>query len=198
MAENIAPMPDEPNSITTMKRYYNDRLHVPERDHLWAELMEGNDRSLIITLASFAESMAEGLVGRNLPSLKQCTEKEYNYAFRHEGPLGTFSACIDMAFYLQLIDNTLRDQLHDLRDMRNAVAHTKRRVTLKDPQLANVAKRIIHPKGMFKLLDDTNDGLRRTLASEGLLICTTLTHGRDEAVRMCRESFTAQGREPPF
>lgn len=191
-------MPDEPNSITTMKKHYTDRLYVPERDDLWAELMDGNDRSLIITLASLAESAVEALVGRNLPSLKECSEKEFNYAFRHEGPLGTFSACIDMAFYLELIDTGLRVQLHALRDMRNAAAHTKRKVTLDDSQLKNVAKRIIHPKGMFRLLNDTHDGIRRTLASEGLLICSILAFGRDEAVRKCRESFAAQGREAPF
>lgn len=191
-------MADEPNSITTMRRYYNDRLHVPKRDDLWAELMEGNDRSLIITLASLAEAGVVALVGRNLPSLKDCTEKEYNYAFRHEGPLGTFSACIDMAFYLQLIDANLRDQLHDLRNMRNAVAHTRRRVTLEDAELRNVAKRLMPPKGMFKLLEDTHDGYRRTLAGEGMLICTTLTFGREDAIKKCRESFAQQGRECPF
>jgi hypothetical protein len=196
--QHIPLMPNEPTSITTMKRYYSDGLHVPDRPALMSELIEGNDRSLIITLASLAESMIETLIGRNLPALEDCTEKEFNYAFRHDGPLGTFSACIDMAFYLELIDSNTRDQLHDLRDMRNAVAHTRRRVTLEDYQLSNVARRLFKPKGMFELLDETHDGFRRTLVAEGLLICTTLTFGREKAIKMCRESYRKEGKPPPF
>jgi hypothetical protein len=188
----------EPNSITTMKKYYNDRLHVGDKDSLEAELIGANDRSAIITIASHAESHTEALLGFSLPHLRRGTEKDWNLTFRHEGPLGTFSACIDMAFYLTLIDQPLRDQLHDLRDMRNAVAHTKRRVTFEDVQLQNVAKRLFAPKGKFKLLNDTPDGFRRTFIAEGLLICSTLIFGREVAITKCRQSFIDVGKEPPF
>ena len=191
-------MTDEPNSITTMKRYYNDKLHVDVKDDVHAELFGGNDRSTIITLASHAESHLETMMGLSLPHLREAEAKDWAETFRHDGPLGTFSACTNMAFYLTLIDGTLRDQLHDLRDMRNAVAHTKRRVTFDDVQLQNVAKRLFAPKGMFKLLDNTPDGIRRTFIAEALLICSTLIYGRDVAHQKCRESFKAKGQPVPF
>ena len=193
-------MSREPNSIATMKQYYNDALHVDAKDDVHAELLGGNDRSTIITLASHAESHLETMIGLSLPHLRKAEAEAKDWAdtFRHDGPLGTFSACINMASYLTLIDDTLRDQLHDLRDMRNAVAHTRRRVTFDDVQLQNVAKRLFAPKGMFKILVDTPDGIRRTFIAEGLLICSTLIYGRDGAHQKCRESFNASGQPAPF
>ena len=191
-------MVDEPNSIVTMKKFYNDRLHVGTPDSVQAELLAGNDRSTIITIASHSEAQIENLIALSLPHLRTADEKEWNLTFRHEGPLGTFSACIDMAFYMTLIDQSLRDQLHTLRDMRNAVAHTKRQVTFEDVELQNVAKRLIAPKGMFKLLADTPDGIRRTFIAEGLLICSMLIYGRELGIAKCRQSFIDQGSPLPF
>ena len=191
-------MVDEPNSIVTMKKFYNDRLHVGTPDSVQAELLAGNDRSTIITIASHSEAQIENLIALSLPHLRTADEKEWNLTFRHEGPLGTFSACIDMAFYMTLIDQSLRDQLHTLRDMRNAVAHTKRQVTFEDVELQNVAKRLIAPKGMFKLLADTPDGIRRTFIAEGLLICSMLIYGRELGISKCRQTFIDQGSPPPF
>jgi hypothetical protein len=198
MAENIPPMANEPSSIMTMKRFYNDRLHVETTEELRAELLGGNDRSTIITIASHAEGNLETLIGLSLPHLRKADEKDWNETFRHDGPLGTFSSTIKMAFYMTLIDEGLRDQLDELRDMRNAVAHTKRRVTFDDVQLQNVARRIIAPKGMFKLLDNSPDGVRRTFIAEGMFINSILIFGKEKSIQDCRDSFTKQGREPPF
>jgi len=191
-------MAKAPSSITTMKRFYNDRLHVETREDLEAELLGGNDRSAIITIASHAEGNLQYLIGSSLPHLRKAEQKEWAETFRHDGPLGTFSACIKVALYLTLIDEPLRDQLDDLRDMRNAVAHTHRRVTFDDVELQNVAKRIFAPKGMFPLLADSPDGVRRTFVAEGLLINSMLIFGRDEAVRKTRQSFVESGQPPPF
>ena len=191
-------MTDEPNSVSTMRKFYNDRLHVEAQDSLMTELMGGNDRSAVITLASQAEVLVEWLIGGSLPHLQKAEEKEWNLTFRHEGPLGTFSACIDMAFYMTLINQPLRSQLHTLRDMRNAVAHTRRRVTFDDVELQNVAKRLFAPKGMFKLQNDSIDGVRRTFIAECLLINSTLIFGREVAIAMARQTFIDQGREAPF
>lgn len=198
MTEQSEPMPNEPSSHTRMKRFYSDRLHSPDRDDIMAELAGGNDRSAIITLASLADGALESLLVRNLPGLKEADQKNIETAFRHDGGLGTFSARIDMAFYLQLIDATLKDQLTDLRAMRNAVAHTKRRVTFEHDELRNVAKRILSPKGKFNLLSDTTEGIRNSFIAEAMLIYTSLVWGRDEAIRRARDRCSGSGGEPPF
>lgn len=181
-----------------MKRYYNDRTYVGDPASLDAELLGGNDRSAIITVASLAESHLEALIGLSLPHLRFGTEQDWDLTFRHEGPLGAFSACINMAYYLTLIDENLRDQLHDLRHMRNAVAHTKRRVTFDDTAIQNVAKRLFAPKGLFKAMDDTPDGIRRTFIAEGLIISSTLIYGREVALDRSRKSFIKAGKTVPF
>lgn len=192
-------MTQEPNSITKLKKFYGDRLHVPEPEALHAELLGGNDRSAVITIASNADAALEFKIAMSLPGLKQeATEKDFDICFRHEGPLGTFSARIDMAFYLGLIDQTLREQLHDLRAMRNAVAHTRRRVTFDDAALQNVAKRLFAPKGCFKLLNNDTDGIRRTFLAEGMFICNIIGDGREEATRKLRESYASKGMPHPF
>lgn len=181
-----------------MKNYYNDRLHVSPKDDLDSELLGGNDRSTIITIASLAEASLEALLGSSLPHLRHAEEKDWNEAFRHQGPFGTFSATTEIAFYLTLIDQRLREQMNDLRHLRNAVAHTKRRVTFEDVELQNVAKRLFAPRGLFKQMNDTVDGIRRTFIAEGLLISSMLSFGREEAIARCRRSFIKQGKPVPF
>ncbi len=188
----------EPNSVTTLKKLYGDRLFVPSHTDLSAELIEGNDRSTIITVASLADGAAESVIALNLPRLKEATEKHVNEAFRHDGPLGTFSARIDMLSYLGIIDDIIRGQLHTLRHMRNAAAHTKRRVTFSDKELQNVAKRLFKPVGMFQLLSDDAEGYRRTFIAEGNLIYNSLARGREDAIRLTRESYVTAGKPPPF
>jgi len=196
--EDSTKMPDEPNSITTMKRFYGDRMALLSGEDLEAEMIGGNDRSCIITVASLADSVLEHVVFLNLPGLKGATQQEFEYAFRFEGPLGMFSARIEMAKYLGILDNRICEQLHDLRAMRNAVAHTKRRVTFEDKQLQNVAKRLFSPRGLFKLLDESAEGYRRTFIAEGNLLYNMILEGREEGMRLAREVFIQGGRKAPF
>ena len=132
----------EANAIKTLKRFYGDRLFVPVAGELESELMGGNDRSAIITVAAMVDSGLEYLIAINLPRLATADQAMFSDAFRHDGALGTFSSRIDMAYYKGLIDDQLHDWLHDLRHIRNAVAHTRRKVSFKDAQLQNAAKRL--------------------------------------------------------
>ena len=191
-------MVTEPNSIATMKEFYGDRLHVSNEADLQAELMEGNDRSTIITIAAICDSALEARIAQSLPGLKGGSKKDADDAFRHDGGLGTFSAKISVAFYMGLIDERTRKQLTDLRHIRNAVAHTRRRVSLADPQLRNAVKRILHPVGMYRLLNDTPDGYLRTFIVEGLLLSNIVDKGREEAVAKQRAVFVDAGRPDPF
>jgi len=198
LIEDTAEMGGEPGSIVALRRYYSDRLHEPTEADFLAELMEGNDRSAIITMCSLVDGAVESKLLQNLPALKTATESEINRALDHSGPLGTFSARINMLYYLGLIDKTLQNQLHDLRALRNAVAHTKRRVTFSDSPLQNVALRLFSPTGKFPLLEDTPHGYRVTLIAEGDLIYNSLAFGRDEAIQMVHDNFIKQGKTPPF
>ena len=191
-------MVTEPNSIQTLKEFYGDRLHVDDQATLHVELMNGNDRSAIITVAAICDSGLEARIAFELPGLKKASKKEVDDAFRHDGALGSFSSRISLAFYMNLIDETTRKQLTDMRHIRNAVAHTKRRVTLADVQLQNAVLRLLHPTGMYKLLDDTPEGFLRSFIAEGILLCTVIHLGRDEGIEKHRSTFTEAGIPAPF
>lgn len=191
-------MVTEPSSIAKLKAYYGDRLYVEDQDALMSELMEGNDRSAIIAVAAMCDASLEARIAMALPGLEGADKRAVDHAFRHGGSLGSFSGRIDLAFYMGLIDSQIQKQLHDLRHIRNAVAHTKRRVTFADVELQNAAKRLFRPYGTFKLLNDTPDGYRRTLISEGMLLWNAIQDGRDTAIESCRASFVAAGRPDPF
>ena len=191
-------MATEPNAIKTMKKYYSDRLHVESNENLMAELLGGNHRSAIITVASLCDSILEYRIFAALPGLEGCTEKEFDDAFRHDSGMGTFSARINLAFYMQLIDGTTRGQLNDIRQIRNAVAHTSRRVTFDDEPLRNAARRILHPTGMHRLLEDTSEGYLRSYIAEALLVRSIVEYGRDEGIARLREGYLASRGESPI
>jgi hypothetical protein len=163
-----------------------------------AELIEGNDRSAIITITAICDAALEARIGFALPGLKTATEKKWEDAFRHDGALGTLSAKIGLAFYMGLIDERTQKQLTDLRHIRNAVAHTKRRVSFEDAALQNAATRLLAPYGMYPLLNETPEGFRRSIVSEGMLLFAIIHDGRDTAVAKTREAFTSIGRPSPF
>jgi hypothetical protein len=187
----------EPKSVTTLRAYYSDRTAVMTNEEMTAELLGGNDRATIISIGALSDSAVEYLLATNLPALRNAEQKAFDQAFRHDGPLGTFSSRIDMAFYMGLIDEKFRGQLHDLRQLRNAVAHTKRHVSLEDAPLQNVAKRILHPIGYFKLLDESAKGIRSALIAEANLIYNRLVYGNDAAVEMVRDAFDRAGKASP-
>lgn len=191
-------MVNEPNSITTLKEFYGDRLHVENRANLEAELLQGNDRSAIITIAALCDSCLEARIGFALPGLANCTKKQFDDAFRHDGGLGTFSARIAVAFYMNLIDKTTKGQLTDIRHIRNAVAHTSRRVTFDDEQLRNAVRRVLHPTGMHKLLNDTSEGFLRSFIAEGMLVRQIVHYGREKGIEMVRKGYVDAGATSPI
>jgi len=191
-------MTEEPNSLQTLKRYYGDRLIGPDAMSLKSEFSSGNDRSIIISLTAQVESALEYKLAKNFPYLARANQKTYEYGFRFEGPLGPFSHRIELAFYMGLIDEGLRNRLDDLRAIRNAVAHTRRKVTFDDMPLRKAVQRLFHPRGVFKLLSEDTQGYRATFAAECSFLHPTLLNGLDEATKRLRESYIASGQTPPI
>jgi hypothetical protein len=189
-------MANESKSVKALRRFYKDRLAIVEAADLQAELTGSSDRSAVITLSVFLDDAVEFLLATNIR--RQNTKPEFDNAFRFEGPLGTFSARIEIAYLFKLIDETLRDQLNNIRELRNACAHSKRPITFATPELANVCKRILYPKGTFRLQGDTPADLRGAFTAECLLLYGVLTVGRDEAMKLVAESYKKAGKPSPL
>ena len=69
------------------------------------------------------------------------TNKLAKRLFDNNGPLGTFSAKIDFARVLDLIDAQTYRNLHAIRGMRNVFAHAEEPVRFKSPEVVAKARK---------------------------------------------------------
>jgi DNA-binding MltR family transcriptional regulator len=74
--------------------------------------------------------------------------------FKGYGPLGSFSAKIDLAYALNITTLEVHTELHKIRDIRNAFAHTVKVLTMSSDEvlpLFNKLKRPTNPKSSSML-----------------------------------------------
>jgi DNA-binding MltR family transcriptional regulator len=109
LLETIAELP---------KTKIND--HIIEITEFRIGLAAESDRASGLMSAAFLEDYLSRLIG----SFMVDDKKVKHDIFSHNGPLGTFSSKIDMAFMLGLISNNTKRDLHLLRKIRNEFAHS--------------------------------------------------------------------------
>lgn len=79
-----------------------------------------SDRATALMAAAFLEDYLSKLISCFMVENSLVSRE----IFAHNGPLGTFSAKIDIAYMLALISPAVRKDLHLLRKIRNEFAHT--------------------------------------------------------------------------
>ena len=178
-------MADVSKSVKTLRAFWKDRQAEIDGDALFEEMKGTSDRAVVIVLGAFMDDALQFVLAR---LFRRMPDAEYETAFGPNGPLGPFSSRIDMAYWLSAIDEKTREKLHDLRELRNACAHSKRSISFKDKALANVAKRVIGKTGMTPLESDTPIGIRNTLITDIFLEFNFLVHGRDVTFAMVKEA----------
>lgn len=171
-----------PKSVKTLRAYYKNRDVSPNLDHFAKEIQGESDRSLVILLTAILDDALTLVIAKHLNfqlsgAGTQAPQDLFENIFRFEGPLGTFAARIEIAFLFGFIDELMRDQLSDFREMRNACAHTKHNIGFDVSELANVAKRVLAPRGFTPLSRDTKEGIRGALLLEYGVIHSALAHG---------------------
>jgi hypothetical protein len=184
---------ETPGSVKNLRRYWKNRKILPDPVQLVMDLSKESDRSLIILCATILDDMLTNLIARNIALNME--DKEYDTIFRFEGPLGSFSSRIEIAYLFNLIDDISRSQLNDIREMRNACAHSKRTMTFATKELESVAKRLIRYPYFHPKPTNTRDGLRLAVLAEFNVEFSVLTNGpRDNALdslRKAKESLRA-------
>jgi len=187
---------DVPGSVKSLRRYYKDKLTVPSADGLVAELAGESDRAAIILLTALIESALAYRIGSSLSF--RPNEAQFDHAFRFEGPLGTFSARIEIAFLFGLIDETTRTQLDLVREMRNACAHSKYEMHFGVQELANVAKRLFRPLGVAHPIDHSRKSLREAFTIEAMIIFYVLVEGsREQGIASFNSDLNDAGLKMP-
>jgi hypothetical protein len=186
---------DPPASVKSLRRYYRDRLAVPDKFSLQGELAGESDRSAVILLAALLD---DALVFRLLAGLSfEPTANEVEHIFRFEGPLGTFSARMEVAYIFGCIEDRTYADLNVIREMRNACAHSKHTMTFSDDALVNVAKRLFLPGGMMTA-EMAEEGLKGAVIVTGVFLYYSLLEGsRQKGYETVREMMRKLPEQSP-
>lgn len=138
---------NRPGSVTTLRASYRRKLHLPDSAAFLKELQGESDRAAIILASSLLDDLLANAIALAMPL--DILVEDMETVFRQGGPLGSFSARIEIASLFGVIERETYEQLSLLREMRNACAHTKHPITFEDPILANVALNLFSPRGSF-------------------------------------------------
>jgi DNA-binding MltR family transcriptional regulator len=99
--------------------------HLPDRpeiDRILDGFRGGSDMSVAITASAIVEARLEQLLTSRLKTTDQAL---INSLYQDRGPLSGFYAKTAMAEAMGVINPALARELHHLRDIRNAFAHSK-------------------------------------------------------------------------
>jgi DNA-binding MltR family transcriptional regulator len=114
----------------------NELLNIA---NLVKEFEKESDRAVIIIGASRLDSILENMIKQRLVSNSSGNDELFN----QEGPISTFSAKINMAYRLGLIDNDFANLLHIIRKLRNDCAHCSVSIDLNKGNVADRVREII-------------------------------------------------------
>jgi hypothetical protein len=172
-------------SVRTLRQFSKTSAEFDDLPNLLTEMMHMSDRAAIIIIASYVEDGLETVLRRQMRDLDGETDQQL---FGADGALGSFSRKTKLAYALKLIDKTTKDRIDDLREMRNACAHTKRYISLGVSALANVCKRFLEG-AVFKPGDDTPEQLRSALLAECTYMHNVITGGVEKANEILKKGY---------
>lgn len=138
-----------PGSIRTLRESYRAILKLPEPSDYITEVVGESDRASVVLASAMLDDMLKYSIATSLKL--GLTEKQAQHVFRNEGPLGSFSSRIEIGCLFGVIEDATYQQLNIIREMRNACAHSKHKVSFADPVLRNVAVRLFEPLGFTPL-----------------------------------------------
>ncbi|GEM_PF-6792277 len=144
----------KPAYITNLKKLGEDVLTKKDISNIEAEVYSGTDRASAVVLGSFVERSLADLLAAKM------NHSHIGKIFDFSGPLGTFSAKIDLAYAFNFIGPKSYHDLDLIRLLRNAFAHTRRAVSFQTPEVIDVCK-------YLKLPDE--DGVTSETAIKTLL-----------------------------
>jgi DNA-binding MltR family transcriptional regulator len=194
-AKRLSIFNEPPASVKSLRKFSKERILGIDATNLHSELMEESDRASVILITGLVE---EALIHRIFKNL--CftpTETETDRLFRFEGPLGTFSAKAEIACAFGFIEDSTFNQINTMRELRNAFAHSKSKLSFSDEILINVAKRIFQPIGILPVpVGIDNKSWKAMFMMEAVFVFYALLSGsRADAKNLMVEAlFTVYSR----
>ena len=183
-------MSSEPNSYRSLRAYYSVPMLSQDPAVLARDLQAESDRAMVVIGGSLLEDGLREMIRTKLRPMDVQELRELRI-FAHDGPIGGFSKTITVAYALGLIDGQTVKELTDIREMRNACAHSFRPIDFKTPELANVCKRLFSgDENLFKMeTDGDRDKMRLAFVTVFVTLMTVISHGsREEAQAVLRST----------
>lgn len=185
---------DTPGCVKTLRQSYKEQISLSDQVALKDELMGESVRASIILISTLLEDALKLRIAKCL--CFEPEESEFKKIFRFEGPLGTFSAQMELACLFGFIEDVTYAQLNLIREMRNACAHSRHSITYDNSALANVAKRLIGLRGF--ITDPRLDELKGAVIGEGIFLYQALLLGsREEATKIILAALKADAGHAP-
>lgn len=110
-------------------------------------LNQETDRGCALMSAAFLDSELTALLKSKLIYDKAI----FNSLFAHSGPLGTFSAKIDLAYSIGLIGKKAHRDLHIIRKLRNDFAHLSEPITFEHVSMRKRCQELYHDASGVKV-----------------------------------------------
>lgn len=124
-------------SLTSLTR---KRIGLADVDGWFDEMEQATDRACALVAVAGVSNDLKPLIATRF---RELPEAEMDAMFEGRGaPLQDFNSRIDIAYALRLIDKNVRDNLHILRRIRNAFAHSPVPLSFDHPLVAAECKKL--------------------------------------------------------
>ena len=97
------------------------------------------DRGAVLMAAAFLDDKLKSLIERRMVQDRKVARR----AFEFNGPLGTFSARINLAYLFGIIPKNAQRDLHTIRAIRNEFAHHAAPLSYDDEKIAPLCDRLV-------------------------------------------------------
>jgi hypothetical protein len=129
--------------IKAFKKYTRDDPTFNDLPAMEQEFYGDEDRAVVILQASMVEAILENSIAHKMRH--DLTDETKKAIFDFEGPVGTFSAKIIMAFALGIFGASTKHDLDLIRLMRNQFAHCRKPLKFSTPVVADVCRYLLLP-----------------------------------------------------
>ena len=162
-------MVTQPAYLSNLKNYARSRLrNDTEIDASVADFSAESDRGAIILAATNIEDALGDRILQYLPGL-QGDEPTRKRMFEQDGQIASFSKRIELAYALGIIDREYRKKIDLVREIRNACAHSRKPISLKQIELREACEAAM-PDIMPHLKDATPLLIRNAFTVKCLFI----------------------------
>lgn len=139
----------EPLYIRNFKEATKREPSEKDLEELESEMYGVSDRTAVITLVAYLEWVFSRYIQSCMRPTLNSDEKKA--LFDYNGPLGTFSSQIAVAYGLGLMGKVTRDDMELLRVIRNGAAHSTRAFSFEAPETIAICRALKLPDAEQKV-----------------------------------------------